>query len=138
MQEAQMPEALKVEGAKRRRRDRSGRTTGLRQLPFARIRNPYRPVELMSADQIEAIHEASLRLLTDVGFEVLHAESRAILKRAGASVDEANFRVRCDPAMIVEAIATAPETFTMHARDPEKSLEIAGNNLIFTAVGGPA
>ena len=47
-------------------------------------------------------------------------------------------RVRCDPAMIEAAIASAPETFTMHARDPEKSLEIGGDNLIFTAVGGPA
>jgi len=46
-----------------RRRERSVPSTGLRQLPFARIRNLYRPVELMSADQIEAIHHASLKLL---------------------------------------------------------------------------
>jgi len=48
-----MTQALNAEQAKPRRRDRSARTTGMRQLPFARIRNPYRPVELMSADQIE-------------------------------------------------------------------------------------
>jgi trimethylamine--corrinoid protein Co-methyltransferase len=133
-----MAQGPNAEAAKSRRRDRSARTTGMRQLPFARIRNPYRPVELMSADQIEAIHAASLRLLAEVGFEVLHEESRSILKRAGASVDDATFRVRCDPGMIEEKIATAPATFTMHARDPEKSLEIGGDNLIFTAVGGPA
>ena len=57
-----MTETLNLE-PRPRRRDRSQRTTGLRQLPFARIRNPYRPVELVSADQIEAIHAASLRLL---------------------------------------------------------------------------
>src|ERR1700733_4171936 len=87
-----------------RRRERSMRSTGLRQLPFARIRNLYRPVELMSADQIEAIHQASLKLLADVGFEVLHPESRAILKRAGAQVDDATMRVRCDPALIETAV----------------------------------
>ncbi len=133
-----MTQALNVEQAKSRRRDRSARTTGMRQLPFARIRNPYRPVELMSADQIEQIHAASLRLLADIGFEVLHEESRSILKKAGANVNDSTFRVRCDPAMIEAAILTAPPVFTMHARDPEKSLEIGGDNLIFTAVGGPA
>ena len=56
-----MTQVLNAEQAKPRRRDRSARTTGMRQLPFARIRNPYRPVELMSADQIEQIHAASLR-----------------------------------------------------------------------------
>src|ERR1019366_4932836 len=97
-----MTQGVNVETAKPRRRDRSARTTGMRQLPFARIRNPYRLVELMTADQIEAIHAASLRLLTEVGFEVLHEESRSILKQAGATVDDSTFRVRCDPAMIEE------------------------------------
>src|SRR4029077_5633005 len=89
-------------------------------------------------DQIEAIHNASLRLLAEVGFEVLHEESRTILKRAGAEVDDASMRVRCAPVMIMSAVASAPATFTMHARDPQKSLAIGGDNLIFTAVGGPA
>ena len=132
-----MSETLNKE-PRARRRDRSQRSTGLRQLPFARIRNRYRPVELMSADQIEAIHQASLKLLAEVGFEVLHPESREILRRAGAKVDEATMRVRCEPGMIEAAIASAPEIFTMHARDPGKSLELGGDNLIFTAVGGPA
>ncbi len=131
-----MSEVLKTERG--RRRERPVRSTGLRQLPFARIRNTYRPVELVSADQIEAIHEASLRLLAEVGFEVLHEESRRILKAAGASVDDSTMRVRCDPALIEAAIATAPASFTMHARDPEKNLLIGADNLIFTAVGGPA
>jgi trimethylamine--corrinoid protein Co-methyltransferase len=121
-----------------RRRDRSGRTAGLRQLPFAQLRNRYRPVELMSADQIEAMHDASLRLLADVGMEVLHDESRRILRQAGADVDESSLRVRCDPAMIEEKIVTAPPVFTMHARDPAKNLEVGGDHLVFTAVGGPA
>ncbi len=74
--------------ARPRRRERQRRTTGLRQLPFARIRNPYRPVEILSADQIEAIHQASLRLLEEVGVEVLHDESRRDLpagRRGGRS-----------------------------------------------------
>ena len=65
-----------------RRRDRPGRerrvpVKGIRQLPFARIENRYPPIQLLSADELESIHRASLRLLQEVGMEVLHDESRA-------------------------------------------------------------
>jgi trimethylamine--corrinoid protein Co-methyltransferase len=124
--------------ARAHRRDRSSRTAGIRQLPFARVRNPYRPIEVISADHVEAIHQASLKLLSEVGIEVLHEESRALWKAAGATVDATTTRVRPDPAMIEELIAKSPSTFPMRARDPAKSLEIGGDNLIFVAVGGPA
>jgi len=126
------------EPARLRRRDRSARSAGLRQLPFATLRNRYRPVELVSADEIGAIHRASLRLLAEVGMEVLHEESRGILRRGGAEVDVSTLRVRCEPGLIEAAIAKAPRTFTMLARDPAKNLEIGGDNLAFVAVGGPA
>jgi trimethylamine--corrinoid protein Co-methyltransferase len=121
-----------------KRRDRTGRSTGLRQLPFGLVRNRYRPLDIMGEDQIEAIHRASLRLLAEVGMEILHGESRQILRQGGAQVDEGNYRVRCDPALIEELVAKAPPVFTKEARDPAKNLIIGGDNLVFTAVGGPA
>ncbi len=126
------------DAARPRRRDRTSRSAGIRQLPFARIRNRYRPVELLSADQIEAIHRASLRLLAEVGIEVMHEESRRILRQAGAEVDEASQRVRCDPALIEAEIARAPASFAIEARDPAKSIEVGKGELVFSAVGGPA
>ena len=126
------------EPARARRRERSNRSAGLRQLSFARIRNPYRPVEPLSRDQIEAIHQASLSLLAEVGVEVMHEESRRILRQAGAEVDEASQRVRCDPALIEAEIAKAPASFTIETRDPAKRIEIGADNLVFSAVGGPA
>lgn len=124
--------------ARAKRRDRSGRSAGLRQLPFGLVRNRYRPLDILGEDQIEAVHRASLRLLAEVGMEVLHDESRQILRRGGAEVDEASFRVRCEPGLIEEQIAKAPPVFTMEARDPAKNLVIGGDHLVFTAVGGPA
>jgi trimethylamine---corrinoid protein Co-methyltransferase len=122
----------------RMRRDRSGRSAAVRQLPFGLVRNPYRPVELVSPDQLEAIHQASLGLLAEVGLEVLHAESRTILRRAGADVDESTRRVRCDPELIEAAIGKAPHSFLIHARDPRKNIEIGADHVVFSAVGGPA
>ncbi|HLY58506.1 MAG TPA: trimethylamine methyltransferase family protein [Stellaceae bacterium] len=124
--------------ARPQRRDRGQRAPGVRQLQFARLRNPYRPVEVISADQVEAIHHASLRLLAEVGMEVLHDEGRRLFAAGGAAVDEATRRVRCDPAMIEELVAKAPERFSLPARNPTRSVEIGGDNLVFSAVGGPA
>jgi len=121
-----------------RRRERANRSAGIRQLPFARFNNPYRPMELVSADQIESIHQASLKLLAEVGVEVMHEESRRILRQAGADVDEATQRVRCDPAMIEAEIAKAPSSFTILTRDPAKSIVLGEGEVVFSSVGGPA
>ena len=43
------------------------------QLPAGRVRNPYPPMEVLSADQVEAIHEASLHILESFGIEVMNA-----------------------------------------------------------------
>ena len=48
--------------------------------------NPWPPFEIVSADQIEAIHQASLRILSEIGMKVLDDETRALFVGAGATV----------------------------------------------------
>jgi trimethylamine--corrinoid protein Co-methyltransferase len=120
------------------RRPRRPVATGPRQLPFGKVVNRYPPIELLSADELESIHVASLRLLSEIGMEVLHDESRNLLKAEGATVDESNQRVRFDPAMIEEKIRTAPSSFTLQARNPAKNLSVGDGSMIFAATGGPA
>jgi trimethylamine--corrinoid protein Co-methyltransferase len=125
-------------GRDSRRRERRVPTTGIRQLPFARVENRYPPIQIISADEIEAIHHASLRLLQEVGMEVMHDESRGILKAHGAEVDETNQRVRFDPVLIEQSVARAPAEFTIHARNPVHDVKVGGPHVIFAATGGPA
>lgn len=120
------------------RRARRPIATGPRQLPFAGVTNRYPPIALLSTDEIESIHVASLRLLSEIGMEVLHDESRNLLKAAGATVDETNQRVRFDPAMIEGKIKSAPSRFTLQARNPAKNLTVGDGSMIFAATGGPA
>ena len=108
------------------------------RLPWRSLVNPYRPVEILSADQIETIHVASLRILAEVGLEVLGDRAIDLLVRAGAQVDRASRRVRLDPAMVEETIVSAPSEFRVHARNPARHVEIGGRNVVFTSVGGPA
>jgi trimethylamine--corrinoid protein Co-methyltransferase len=118
------------------RQNRGG--TGIHQLPWQDIVNTYRPVEILSADQVEAIHLASLNLLESQGMRMLHPGARALLAAAGADVHEDSQIVRFDRAMVMEHVARAPAEFTLHARNPEKNFRLGGRHLAFTSVGGPA
>ncbi|MEQ8640086.1 MAG: trimethylamine methyltransferase family protein [Alphaproteobacteria bacterium] len=123
--------------SRRARRQGGSEPTELRQLPWRQPVNPYRPVEVLSADQIETIHRASLRVLAETGIWVMHEPSRRRLKAAGARVDESNQRVRFDPVMIEEQVAKAPSEVTIQARNRDRSLRIGGQHTAFSNVGGP-
>jgi trimethylamine--corrinoid protein Co-methyltransferase len=122
--------------ASRRRPRREA--AGIPQVPWRRLVNPYRPVEILSADQVEAIHAASLRILAEIGVECLGDRVLVAWARAGARVDRATGRVRLDPAQVEELVGLAPATFRLHARNPERDVDFGGANLVFSAVGGPA
>jgi trimethylamine--corrinoid protein Co-methyltransferase len=120
-----------------RRRDLGARRATLRQLPWRTVVNPYPPIEPLSADQIEAIHEASLRILREIGMRVLLPEARAILREAGADVDEASQVVRFERGLVERALATVPAEFTLHARNPAHDIVMGGRHVNFGTVGGP-
>jgi len=107
------------------------------QRPWAQPRMRYRPVEVVSADELEAIHQASLRVLAEVGMDFLDADAREILRRGGADVEAGSQRVRFDPAMVEDTIRTAPSEFTLHARNPACHVRIGGEWIAFGTVGSP-
>jgi len=122
-----------------RRRDRPQRIPGaLQQRPWKQFTMPYRPIEVLSADQVEAIHETALIILEEIGMKVLEPRARAHFASAGATIDESELRVRFDRAMISELAAKAPREFSLRARNPQKNVRVGNRNAIFSSVGGPA
>lgn len=98
-------------------------------------RLPFEPVRLISDDELESIHIASLKVLRDIGMDFLHPEALNRLTAAGATVDDN--RVRFDPEMVMELVAHAPSQFTMHAPDPARNIVFGGNHVVFGAVASP-
>jgi trimethylamine--corrinoid protein Co-methyltransferase len=135
MNDEPTPERLAPAAHRRRPRRESA---GIVQSPWRRLTNPFRPIEILSADQVEAIHRASLRILAEIGLEVLGDRTLDVLARAGARVDRVTRNVRLDPAQVEELVALAPGEFDLHARNPERDIRFGGTNLVFCAVGGPA
>jgi trimethylamine--corrinoid protein Co-methyltransferase len=123
-------------GARRRTRgDRGGERSRLpQQRPWAQPRLRYRPTEVVSADELESIHDASLQILEEIGMDFLEPEARMRLAAAGATVEPGTQRVRFDRAMIMERIRTAPSTFTLHAPNPSRHLRIGGDLMAFGSV----
>ena len=107
------------------------------QRPWAQPRMRYRPVDVVSTDELEAIHQASLRVLAEIGMDLLDPDAREILRRAGAEVEAGSQRVRFDPAMVEERIRTAPAEFTLHARNPAYDVRLGGDWMAFGTVGSP-
>ncbi len=130
-----------MEMSTRRRREgvRPRRSTSaqLPQLPWQDITNPYPPMEVLSADQIEAIHATSMRILEQLGIEVMSSRALDVFARAGATVDRATHAVRIDRGMVSEALRTAPSTFTLTPRNPERRVSLGGNGIHFGLVAGP-
>ncbi|GAB4183184.1 MAG: trimethylamine methyltransferase family protein [Thalassobaculales bacterium] len=120
-------------GGRARRAERDGEA-GDRQPPFRQPRRVFPPVEIVSADQIEAIHQASLTILEEIGMDFLDGDARDLLRQAGARVEEGSPRVRLDRGLIEQAIATAPAGFTLHARNPAHNLAFGGDHVIFAQV----
>jgi trimethylamine---corrinoid protein Co-methyltransferase len=91
--------------------------------------------EVVSADEIEAIHEASLTILERIGMEFFCPEARSIMRESGADVDESNGRVRFARELVIANVAKAPSEFTLHSWNPAHNLQIGGRWLAYGTVG---
>ena len=128
-----------MDPTRRREGGRGRRSSGgpLPQLPWRSVVNPYPPMELLSADQLEAIHLTSLRILEELGIELMSPRARAVLRSAGADVDEATGIVRLDRGLVARALAMAPSSFTLTPRNPARQVTLGGNHINFGLVAGP-
>ena len=134
-----MTEATSPSAAGRRR---PGRSTGVaRAAPstakYRSLKHRFVPTPVVSEDELEAIHDASLIILEEMGMDFMHAGAREILKSAGADVREGSERVRFDRDLILQTIKTCPSEFTLHARNAQRNVQIGGKNLVFAQVASP-
>lgn len=98
------------------------------------IRYGVKPVEVVSAEGLERIHQASLAILREVGIEFRDEVALAQWKAAGADVR--GQRVRLDGALVERLVATAPERFEMTGRGADTRVEIGTDTLTFCAMQG--
>jgi trimethylamine--corrinoid protein Co-methyltransferase len=91
--------------------------------------------KVLDPEQEELIHEQAMRILEEIGTDVLHDGARKLLSEAGLSVEDQ--RVRWDRGFVMEQVAKAPASFTLHARYAERSAEVGTGRPVWMNVGGP-
>lgn len=92
--------------------------------------------EILTEEALCIIEANAEQILEEVGVNFL--DNPAALKRwkdAGADID--GERVRIPKGLARKLCATAPSSFTQHARNPERNVVIGGSNLVLAPVYGP-
>ena len=74
---------------------------------------------LLTQEQVERTHAASLEILERVGLLVRNEQARTILAGHGCQVEAETQIVRFPPAVVEKYRALIPPTFTFYARDPQ-------------------
>ena len=93
---------------------------------------------LLSQEQVERIHEASLEILEAVGLLVRNQKARKIFKEHGLLVDEETQLVKFPRGIVEEFRAYFPATFTFRGRDAQYDRTIPDDSpLILTGSSAP-
>jgi trimethylamine--corrinoid protein Co-methyltransferase len=90
--------------------------------------------EILDEFALQELVRGWRRIVSDLGIEFLHDEALDYLRGAGQQVD--GQLVKFDPDWILEQVAKAPAEFTLQARNPDRSVQIGGKHMVFSAVYG--
>lgn len=107
-------------------------TRDVKMLPALKRKLPL--TEPMSPEQIEKIDAASMDILENVGVRFRDDIALADWKRVGAKV--VGEMVYLDRHLVRELIASIPESFTYHARNPANNLPFGKDHAIFVPMTG--
>jgi len=92
--------------------------------------------EILNDEAIEIIEANADTVLEEIGVNFVdNPAALAVWRAAGADVQ--GERVHIPRGLARKLCATAPATFTQHARNPERNVEIGGRNLVMAPVYGP-
>jgi trimethylamine---corrinoid protein Co-methyltransferase len=141
MSHLQSPGGRDLSERRRRRGGREERRGGRRAGQVA-VKPPMRPLhyrlpvyELLNEEELERLHQTSMRILAEFGIDFYDEEVRAILKEHGADVRGET--VYFEPGLVEQYVSQAPAQFTQLARNPAHNLPVGGDHMLFAPVYGP-
>jgi trimethylamine--corrinoid protein Co-methyltransferase len=89
----------------------------------------------LSEEALARIDAGAERLATEIGVQFDHPQALELFREAGQTVDDTT--VRFDPGFLRAQAALAPSEFPMQARNPERSIVVGGDHMIFGPANGP-
>jgi trimethylamine---corrinoid protein Co-methyltransferase len=90
---------------------------------------------VLSEKEISQIHETSVRILENVGFEINNIYALNLFEKNGAKVDYGHNRVFVSRELVSRCIKQAPSEFVFHGRQPGKNITVGGKRVHFGTGG---
>jgi trimethylamine---corrinoid protein Co-methyltransferase len=92
--------------------------------------------EILSEDAMDVLDRGWRRIVSELGVEFMLPEAVELFRKAGQTV-EGDQLVKFDPDFVLEQVAKAPREFDLAARNPERTVHIGGDHMVFASVYGP-
>ncbi len=90
---------------------------------------------VLSDKEVSMIHETSVRVLENVGFEVLFEPAMELFEKSGARVDRDRKRVYVTRDLVSRCIKQAPAEFVFYGRKEGKEITVGGKIVNFGSGG---
>ena len=91
----------------------------------------FRPLEILSEDQIETIHNGTLKVLQEVGVRIMHDGALKKFEKHDCTVDFDEKCVYIPPHVVDECVRSTPSSFRVKARESKNDLLIGGDRVYF-------
>ncbi|MCL4458836.1 MAG: trimethylamine methyltransferase family protein [Chloroflexi bacterium] len=95
-----------------------------------------RPLQMLTEEQVEAIHRATLDVLRETGIRIESDWALDFLAKNGCKVDREAMRVRFPEGLVEECLRRASSSFRVKAPTPENDIILGGNTVYFTHSSG--
>jgi len=94
--------------------------------------------QVLTPEQIQKIHKATISILERIGVTVPHADMLKRMEAAGAKVDHASQQVRIPEALVARSLAQAGKQYTLYGRDLKKQASFGTGKRNYNAIAGEA
>ena len=91
-------------------------------------------MQVLSREEINLIHDASMEILAETGVKFASQEALALFHQHGFKV--ANPRVHMTEKEVQRALETVPSRFVVHARNPQHNVAIGEDDFVFLPTAG--
>src|SRR3954454_13091387 len=107
--------------------------------PFVKERSVFRNemprYEILSAEAMDTLDRGWRRIVSELGVGFALPEAVQYFEKAGQRVE--GEKVSLDPDSVLEQVAKAPSEFELQARNPEHTVHIGDDHMVFAGVYGP-
>ncbi|TFF99556.1 MAG: hypothetical protein EU541_04610 [Promethearchaeota archaeon] len=94
-------------------------------------------LNVLTKDEIEQIHNATLTLLKNVGIKIDSKGVQETLEEYGAEVDHDTDFVKFPESLVMEMVKKVPKSFTLHGADGSFNFEVNTEKTQFATIGTP-